>query len=229
MCRTTLKVDYVSHLSKERYYADQATGIRFCPSLPSSMLEITDSKMSEWVQERLTLHPYSTYEDPPPHGTPESASIPRTYIHCTLGPLSSWMEPFAERTRKLGWNLHTMSAGHDVMITHPNELAEILFESPMGNVIIIHTILYKTNFQFSRFFFQILLLDMWIHPIINLKFWFWIQMNSIQIQLAHLLFKLHSLELTRHSFSEKVASSCICSRLSAIYQLLIEPLLSPRQ
>jgi hypothetical protein len=30
------------------------------------MLEITDSKMSEWVQERLTAHPYSTYEDPPP-------------------------------------------------------------------------------------------------------------------------------------------------------------------
>jgi hypothetical protein len=30
------------------------------------MLGITDSKMSEWVQERLTAHPYSTYEDPPP-------------------------------------------------------------------------------------------------------------------------------------------------------------------
>jgi hypothetical protein len=89
------------------------------------MLGITDPKMSEWVQERLTSHPYSTYEDPPASGTPQSASIPRTYIHCTSGPLSSWMEPFAARASRLGWNVHTMTRGHEVMITHPNELAEI--------------------------------------------------------------------------------------------------------
>ena len=51
---------------KEKYRTDLASGIRFRPPLASSMLGITDSKMSEWVQERLTPHPYSTYEDPPP-------------------------------------------------------------------------------------------------------------------------------------------------------------------
>lgn len=111
---------------KERYRADLASGIKFRPPISSSMLGITDSKMSDWVQERLTPHPYSTYEDPPASGTPESASIPRTYIHCTLGPLSSWMEPFAARARKLGWNVHAMARGHMVMITHPKEVAEIL-------------------------------------------------------------------------------------------------------
>jgi hypothetical protein len=112
----------------EKYFADIASGITSRPPIPSSMLGIVDPKMSEWVQERLTPHPYSTYEGPPP--TPDnplrSTSIPRTYIHCMLGPLSSWMEPFAARARKLGWNVHTMAAGHDVMITHPNELTEIL-------------------------------------------------------------------------------------------------------
>jgi pimeloyl-ACP methyl ester carboxylesterase len=111
---------------KEKYRTDLASGIRFRPPIASSMLGITDPKMSQWVQERLTPHPYSTYEDPPASGTPESASIPRTYIHCTLGYFSSWMEPFAARARKLGWNVYTMAAGHGVMITHPNELAEIL-------------------------------------------------------------------------------------------------------
>ena len=111
---------------KEKYHTDLASGIRFRPPLASSMLGITDHKMSQWVQERLTPHPYSTYEDPPAFGTPQSASIPRTYIHCTVGPLSSWMEPFAARARKLEWNVHTMAAGHEVMITHPKELAEIL-------------------------------------------------------------------------------------------------------
>jgi hypothetical protein len=36
------------------------------------------------------------------------------------------MEPFAARARKLKWDVSTIEAGHDVMITHPNELAEIL-------------------------------------------------------------------------------------------------------
>jgi pimeloyl-ACP methyl ester carboxylesterase len=113
---------------KEKYSTDVAAGIRFRLPIASSMLGITDPKMSEWVQERLTPHPYSTYEDPPASGTSESASIPRTYIHCTIGPFSSWMEPFAARARKLKWNVYTMAAGHGVMITHPNELAEILFQ-----------------------------------------------------------------------------------------------------
>ncbi|HEV3432418.1 MAG TPA: alpha/beta fold hydrolase [Nitrososphaera sp.] len=113
---------------KEKYRADLASGIKFRPPIASSMLEITDPKMSDWVQERLTPHPYSTYEDPPASGTPESASIPRTYIHCTLGPLSSWMEPFAARARKLGWSVYIMAEGHAVMITHPNKLAEILLQ-----------------------------------------------------------------------------------------------------
>jgi pimeloyl-ACP methyl ester carboxylesterase len=113
---------------KERYSTDVASGIRFRPPIQSSMLGITDPKMSAWVQERLTPHPYSTYEDPPASGTPQSASIPRTYIHCTLGPLSLWMEPFAARARKLGWNVHTMAVVHDVMITQPNKLAEILLQ-----------------------------------------------------------------------------------------------------
>ncbi|MDQ3853135.1 MAG: alpha/beta hydrolase [Thermoproteota archaeon] len=111
---------------KEKYRTDLASGIRFRPPIASSMLGITDPKMSKWVQERVTPHPYSTYEDPPASGTPESASIPRTYIHCTLGHFSSWMEPFAARARKLGWNVYTMAAGHGVMLTHPDELAETL-------------------------------------------------------------------------------------------------------
>jgi pimeloyl-ACP methyl ester carboxylesterase len=114
---------------KEKYFADVASGIKFRQPISSSMLGITDLKTSKWVQERLTAHPYSTYEDPLASGSPESASIPRTYIHCKLRPLSSWMEPFAGRASKLGWNVHTMTSGHDVMITHPNELAIILLRT----------------------------------------------------------------------------------------------------
>ena len=115
-------------VQKEKYFSDISSGIKFRSPLESSMLGITDPKISQWVQERLTSHPYSTYEDPPPSGSPQSASIPRTYIHCTVGPISPWMEPFVARAKKLGWGVNTMAVGHDVMITHPNELAEVLLK-----------------------------------------------------------------------------------------------------
>jgi pimeloyl-ACP methyl ester carboxylesterase len=111
---------------KEKYRTDLELGIRFRPPLSTSLFGITDPKMSEWVQERLTPHPYSTYEDPPASGTPKSASIQRNYIHCIMGPISSWMEPFAARARKLKWNVHIMNDAHDVMITNPNGMAELL-------------------------------------------------------------------------------------------------------
>lgn len=115
-------------VQKERYLSDIASGIKFRSSLESSVLGITDPEMSKWVQERLTPHPYSTYEDAPHSGSLQSASIPRTYIHCTQGPISSWMEPFAARARDLGWDVYSMDVGHGVMITHPDELAKILIQ-----------------------------------------------------------------------------------------------------
>jgi pimeloyl-ACP methyl ester carboxylesterase len=51
---------------KEKYFADIASDITSRPPISSSMLGITDPTMSQWVQERLTPHPYSTYEDPHP-------------------------------------------------------------------------------------------------------------------------------------------------------------------
>jgi pimeloyl-ACP methyl ester carboxylesterase len=111
---------------KEKYQTDLELGIRFRPPPSSAVLGINDPQMSEWVQERLTPHPYCTYEDPPASGTPESAFIPRTYIHCTIGPLSSWLESFAARARELKMNIHIMNDTHDVTITNPNGLAELL-------------------------------------------------------------------------------------------------------
>lgn len=112
---------------KEKYSTDLASGITIRPPLASSMLGITDPKMSKWVQARLTPHPYGIDEDAPPSGTAQGASIPRTYIRSTLAALASWMQPFAGRARKLEWKVYSIARCHDVMITHPNELAEIFF------------------------------------------------------------------------------------------------------
>jgi hypothetical protein len=38
------------------------------------------------------------------------------------------MKPFAARSRKFKWDVYAVEAGHDVMITDPNKLAEILLQ-----------------------------------------------------------------------------------------------------
>jgi pimeloyl-ACP methyl ester carboxylesterase len=111
-----------------RMRAEIAKGNKFRPLPPNfpAFLGITDPKMAEWTQQRFTPHPMSTYEDPPPIGSPESASIPRTYIHCTEGPTAPWFEVFASRARRLGWRVHELAAGHAANVTHPKELTDIL-------------------------------------------------------------------------------------------------------
>ncbi len=111
-----------------RVQAEIAKGNRFRPLPPNlpALLGITDANLAEWMRERLTPHPISTYEDPPPTGREESVSIPRTFIHCTVGPLAPWFGVFAERARSLGWKVYELAAGHGANLTHPKELADIL-------------------------------------------------------------------------------------------------------
>ncbi len=113
--------------------AEVAKGGTFRPLPPNfpAFLGITDPKMAEWAQARFTPHPLSTYKDSPPTGSPESASIPRTFILCTKEPptpMKPHFDLFASRARKLGWRVRELAAGHGVMLTHPRELADILLE-----------------------------------------------------------------------------------------------------
>jgi pimeloyl-ACP methyl ester carboxylesterase len=116
-----------------RVQAEIAKGSRFRPLPPDGtpggfarFLGIVDPSLADWAQRRFTPHPISTYEDPPPMGSQESASIPRTFIHCTVGPFAPWFGVFAERARKLGWEMHDLAAGHDAMLIDPKGLADIL-------------------------------------------------------------------------------------------------------
>ncbi len=111
-----------------------AKGDRYRPLPPNfpAFLGITDSQIADWMQARMTPHPISTYEDPPPPFNSESASIPRTFIHCTQGPTAPVFARFASRARDLGWQVHELAAGHAAMVTHPGDLANILLEVAKG-------------------------------------------------------------------------------------------------
>lgn len=52
------------------------------------------------------------------------ADVPGTFIEAV-----SWMrvfEPYAQRARERGWDVHEIATGHEVMVTAPVELATTL-------------------------------------------------------------------------------------------------------
>lgn len=106
--------------------AQSGDGRRPPPS--PEMMGITDSAMVDWVRDRITPHPMATYTEPVPKGSARSAALPRAYITCTEGPLTSVFGPFADKARNDGWVVREIATGHDAMLTAPNAVAGLLLE-----------------------------------------------------------------------------------------------------
>ncbi|MGH2587943.1 MAG: hypothetical protein ACRDJE_23730 [Dehalococcoidia bacterium] len=80
-----------------------------------------------WLAASLTPQPLCTFEQPVRLTNPAAAGIPRTYIHCTTGPIAPSFAPFAARAQaESGWRYHELATGHDAMLTAPTELANLL-------------------------------------------------------------------------------------------------------
>ena len=98
------------------------------PVPPIAVLGVTDPKDVEWVQKRLTPQPYRTYDQPVPAGSDASAALPRVFIRCTVGPGVTRFAPSADRVRQQEGTVRDLAAPHFMMLTAPNETAELLLE-----------------------------------------------------------------------------------------------------
>lgn len=105
---------------------EQGGGWRVPPPPPQA-LGVTDGEQARWLADQLTPQPIRTFEQPVRFTDPAAAALPRTYIHCTAGPLVPSFAPFAARLRAApGWRYHELATGHDAMLTAPDEVAEVL-------------------------------------------------------------------------------------------------------
>jgi pimeloyl-ACP methyl ester carboxylesterase len=120
--------DVLSTEEREAGKAALATGTGLRQPVPPAMLGITDPTMAAWVALRLTPHPFRTYAQPIPVGSPASAALPRAFIHCTVGPTTRRFAPFAQQARAAGWAVRELATGHDAMLTAPQPLVELLLE-----------------------------------------------------------------------------------------------------
>jgi pimeloyl-ACP methyl ester carboxylesterase len=113
--------------------ADEAAGRGPRPPPSPAFLGLSDPDLTAWVMARITPHPLSTYDQAAPPGNAKSAAIPRVFVHCTGGPTTPIFAPFAEKARLRGWDGFELTTDHAVMVTAPQDVAELLLaiaESP---------------------------------------------------------------------------------------------------
>lgn len=85
---------------------------------------VTEPEDVAWAEPRLGDQPLATFTQPAQVSGEAHAALQRTFVHCSESP---WFVEAASRARQEGFAFHDMlAAGHDAMITRPQELAEVL-------------------------------------------------------------------------------------------------------
>ena len=83
---------------------------------------IPDAADREWMFSKVTPQPAAAMAGQVRIGNPAARSIPRSFI----GGEEAGFQPVADRAREAGWGMYHLDSGHDPMVSHPRELAEIL-------------------------------------------------------------------------------------------------------
>lgn len=97
------------------------------PSLGSpAAYGITDEHDIAWMLTRLGDQPLKTFTQPVRYATEQPRSFKQTFIQCTQAP---FFTEAGEWARQQGFRyLELFSAGHDAMVTQPEELAKMLID-----------------------------------------------------------------------------------------------------
>jgi pimeloyl-ACP methyl ester carboxylesterase len=86
-----------------------------------------------WMANRLTPMPYKCYAEPIKINNIATENIPKTYLICDIqmrGELQQSHESAFARAKEAGWANKRLVGSHDIMVTHPRELANNLLEIP---------------------------------------------------------------------------------------------------
>lgn len=99
---------------------------RLLPAPPAQSFGLSDPRQIAWVGARLTPMPAGTYTGLIALDHGGSAGLPRTYV-AAIDPVYEPLRPVHDRLRHdPGWHFLEMRTGHDLMVTEPLALAEVL-------------------------------------------------------------------------------------------------------
>jgi hypothetical protein len=81
---------------------------------PLALFGVNDPELVDWIEERLSPHPVSTYTQPVPPGNARSDELRRGFIYCTGNPTTTpdVFGTFALKAREKGWDIQEIPTGH---------------------------------------------------------------------------------------------------------------------
>lgn len=91
-------------------------------------------KARDFVRERLCDFSLRCFEEPLRLKKNHKAHIPATFVSCVAEgyPARPFFEPFANKARACGWQVHEVNTGHDCHVENPGEIAQILLSAVAG-------------------------------------------------------------------------------------------------
>lgn len=104
-----------------------ADGVWLAPP-PAQMVGVTEPIDVAWLGEKLTPHPLQTWLEPISLTGGKLGEIPKTYVLAVDPPTTIMGYPLhgENAKRTAGWSYAEIATGHDMMVTAPDQVAEVL-------------------------------------------------------------------------------------------------------
>ena len=111
-----------------RKAAQDSSGGLSLPVPEAKVFGLSDPKDLDWVQRRMTPHPFAPFDQKMRWGGPIGNGLPKVYIDCS-SPAYPGLAAVKDRYRgKPDWKFIDLKTGHDAMVSAPDETARLLLE-----------------------------------------------------------------------------------------------------
>jgi pimeloyl-ACP methyl ester carboxylesterase len=129
--------DFASHIPglapediarRRGVFTSMAVDGAWLPPPPAQMVGVTAPDDVAWLSEKLTPHPLQTWLEPVSLTGGKLDEIPKTYVLAVDPPTTFMGYPLHGENAKLteGWSYAEIATGHDMMVTAPDEVVEVL-------------------------------------------------------------------------------------------------------
>jgi pimeloyl-ACP methyl ester carboxylesterase len=95
------------------------------PTRDPKFFGVTNRDDIKYLKKKMVPTPVLTFEEKVAANNPLINQIEKHYIRCTKNFIS---EKFGEKAKNLNYHYHELESGHDVMITEPKKLIDILLK-----------------------------------------------------------------------------------------------------
>lgn len=101
------------------------------PPPPASRFDVTDPDIAAWLERHLTPQPLAVERTALALTHPIGAGRPVTFVRCTQPAFAGTETSAAYARKRREWRYLEIAAGHNVIVTHPQDTADLIAAEAM--------------------------------------------------------------------------------------------------